>query len=134
MSGNLAVNGEDSNGFTGLDAKLALLQRASAALSERAEVVARRMRSNAGVSIRLADLCEAAEAGPQHVAAAAEIAAAFGRTVGGAVRLVGVADRMNSTAAGARSAHNAEYGGMHAAATSMARFGARQAKPAFYMD
>ncbi|MFJ9729259.1 hypothetical protein ACIRP3_41605 [Streptomyces sp. NPDC101209] len=134
MSKSPAIGSDGAaNGFSAFDAKMVALSRAAANLAEQTEVVAQRMRDNSKAAVQLSELCDAAQAGPQHAAAAADIAAAFGRTVGGATRLVNSAHNVNAAADGVRTAHRSEYGGMHAVAQAMGSRGVRQAKPGFYL-
>ncbi|MGW2770142.1 hypothetical protein [Streptomyces sp. NPDC001275] len=118
-----------ANGYTALVTKFTALQKATAQLMEQAEVLAQHMRANADAAVTVADLCAAAEVDPRHVAAVADIGEAFGQVVGGCKRLVSAADQMHQAAGHLKSVHQAEYGGIHAAATASR---ARQAKPGFY--
>jgi ABC-type transporter Mla MlaB component len=118
-----------ANGFDAVQAKLAALERAAAQLNEHAERVAQRMRANAKAATTVADLSAAAQVDGRHVAAIAEVAGHFARVAGGALRLSGAAESMHQAAGHLRSAHRAEYGGVHAA---VAASRARQAKPGFY--
>lgn len=118
-----------ANGYSGVQAKLAALQRAAAQLMEHADRVAQSMRANAKAAVVVAELSAAAQVDGGHVAAIGEVAGHFGRVAGGARRLSGAADAMHQAAGHVRSEHQAEYGGVHAAVTASR---ARQAKPGFY--
>ncbi|MFH8939558.1 hypothetical protein [Streptomyces griseosporeus] len=118
-----------NNGYTALVTKFTALQNAAAQLLERAEHLAQRMRANADAAVTVADLCAAAEVDSRHVAAIADVSEGFGRVVGGSKRLMGVADAMYTAADDLKTEHQAEYGGVHAAATASK---ARQARPGFY--
>ncbi|UXY24986.1 hypothetical protein N8I84_41885 (plasmid) [Streptomyces cynarae] len=118
-----------ANGYTALVAKFTALQHAAAQLLEEAEHVAQRMRDNANAAVTVAELCAAAEVDPHHVAAVADVGEAFGRVVGGCKQLQSAAESMHQAAGHLKDEHQAEYGGIHAAATSSK---ARQAKPGFY--
>ncbi|MEV0185840.1 hypothetical protein AB0I54_42230 [Streptomyces sp. NPDC050625] len=118
-----------ANGYTVLVTKFTALQHAAAQLLEHAEYVAQRMRANADAAVTVAELCAAAEVDPRHVAGVADVGEAFGRVVGGCKRLMSAADSMHQAAGHLKSEHQAEYGGIHAAATAS---NARQAKPGFY--
>src|SRR5436190_4295498 len=128
---NLPAVGSDgaANGYAALGAKLKALQSAAGELMEQAGQVAQRMRANAEAAVSVAELCAAAEVDPKHVAAVADVGEAFGRAVGGCKRLMGAADQVHQAAGHLKSEHRAEYGGIHAAATSSP---ARQARPGFY--
>jgi hypothetical protein len=118
-----------NNGYTTLHTKFTALQKAAAGLMEEAELVAQRMRANADASVTVADLCAGADVDPVHVAAIADIGEAFGRTVGGCKQLLAAADFVHQAAGHLKTQHQAEYGGIHAAAAASR---ARQARPGFY--
>ncbi|MFF3516564.1 hypothetical protein [Streptomyces sp. NPDC002573] len=118
-----------NNGYIALVTKFTALQKAAAGLMEEAELVAQRMRRNADAAVTVADLCASADVDPTHVAALADIGEAFGRTVGGCKQLLAAADLMHQAASHLKTQHQAEYGGIHAAATASR---ARQARPGFY--
>jgi hypothetical protein len=119
----------DANRYTAIQAKLATLQRAAEQLMEHAERVARRMRANADAAVNVAELSAGAQVDARHVAVIEEVATAFGRAAGGARSLSGAAESMHQAAGHVRHAHEAEYGGIRAAAAASS---ARQAKPGFY--
>ncbi|WP_432101221.1 hypothetical protein [Streptomyces sp. WAC 04229] len=125
-----AVNADGaSNGYVALVSKLVALQVAAAQLLEHAERVAQQMRANADFAVTVAEFCAAAEVDPRHVGTVDEVGRAFARVVGGCKRLMSSADTMHAAAGHLKSEHQAEYGGVHAAATASR---ARQAKPGFY--
>ncbi|MFD5814747.1 hypothetical protein [Streptomyces sp. NPDC127038] len=118
-----------ANGYQAVGAKFTALQSAAADLFEHAERLAQRMRANANAALTVAELCAAAEADPRHVAAVAEVGAAFGQVSGECTRLVCSAEQTHQATADVQAAHQAEYGAVHEAATASK---ARQAKPGFY--
>ncbi|GGU66495.1 hypothetical protein [Streptomyces daghestanicus] len=120
-----------NNGYTALVAKFTALQHAASALLEEAERMAHRMRANADAAVTVADLCAAAEVDSRHVAAVADISVAFSRVAGGYQQVMSTADTLHTAAGRLKSEHRAEYGGIHAAATSSR---AKQAKPGFYQQ
>ncbi|MFE1927557.1 hypothetical protein ACFW91_34005 [Streptomyces asoensis] len=118
-----------ANGFTAVTAKFTALKKAAAGLMEEADVVAERMRSDAKASLKLAELCTAAEVDPKHVAAVIEIGQAFDAAVSGCTGLQTAAEGVLLAADHAGSEHQTEYGAVHEAVTSSP---ARQARAGFY--
>lgn len=118
-----------ANGYTALAAKLRAAQKRADALMEQAEQVAQRMRRNAKAAVMLAELCAAAEVDPRHVAAIGDVSLAFGRVAGGGRQVAAAAETVGQATGHLRAQHQAEYGGIHAAALASR---ARQAKPGFY--
>lgn len=118
-----------NNGYTALVAKFTALQTAATGLLEEAERLAQRMRANADAAVTVADLSAAAHVDARHVAAVADVGAAFGRVVGGCKQLMGAAEAMHTAASHLKAEHQAEYGAIHAAVTASR---ARQAAPGFY--
>lgn len=118
-----------NNGYTALAAKFVALQNAAARLLEESERLAQRMRANRDAATVVADLSAAARVDDRHVTAVTDIAAAFGRVVGGCTQLMDAADAMHTAAGQLKTEHQAEYGGIHAAVTASR---ARQAAPGFY--
>lgn len=123
------INAEGSNGYSGLQAKLGRLQQTADALAERATAVQARMQRNADAAAGLGDMCTAAEVDPVHTAAIGEIATAYTQVAAGGVRLASAAEAMGQAAGHLRAQHQAEYGGVQAAAAASP---VRQAKPGFY--
>ncbi|WP_331730791.1 hypothetical protein OG933_45165 (plasmid) [Streptomyces sp. NBC_00016] len=131
MAHSAPAIGDDgaANGFTAVTAKFTALKKAAAGLMEEADLVAERMRSDARASLKLADLCTAAEVDPKHIAAVIEIGQAFDGAVHGCKGLQTAAEGVLLAAGHAGSEHQAEYGAVHEAVTSSP---ARQARAGFY--
>ncbi|MCX4971008.1 hypothetical protein OHA98_41070 [Streptomyces sp. NBC_00654] len=130
MSNFPAVGSDgENNGYKALRAKLTRLQNAADRLREEAEGVALRMKRNAKFAAVVADMCAAAEVDARHLTAIGGVSRAFGRCTAHGLRVAGAADRISQAAGRAKTVHQAQYGGIHAAVQATK---ARQAKPGFY--
>ncbi|MEU5958795.1 hypothetical protein [Streptomyces sp. NPDC047525] len=127
----LARGGSDGagNGFKAKQAKLALLQKAAAALKEEAEQIKTRMRSNAKMSAILAAMCRQAEVHATHTSRIDEIAAQFGKVAGGGLRIAAIGDRLYQATSNWKSTHATQYGGIY---NKNAVSKVPMAKPGFY--
>ncbi|MEU5242647.1 hypothetical protein AB0G81_00715 [Streptomyces asoensis] len=129
--GHAPAIGDDgtANGFNAVTAKFTALKNAAAGLMEQADLVAERMRGDAKASLKLAELCAAAEVDPRHIAAVIEIGQAFDAAASGCTGLQTAAEGVLLAAGHAGSEHQTEYGAVHEAVTSSP---ARQARAGFY--